>query len=128
MSMKKVLSPVGSGVSISNAVVGVSAGTDTVGKGVSTKPFASNPVPSKKRAPGQSAHSNSHQAKGLRPGIGAAKGGNAGTAPGKRKKSTGVLYLKSQSSERLSGTHSSKKALVRGKQSASQTILPNADP
>ena len=124
MSMKKVLSPVASGVSISNAVVGVSTGVDTVSKGVSAKAFASNPVPAKKRAPGQSTQSSSHQAKG----IAAAKGGNAGTAPGKRKKSTGVLYLKSQSSERLSGTHSSKKALVRGKQSASQTIQPNADP
>ena len=45
-----------------------------------------------------------------------------------KKKSTGGLYAKSQSSERLSGTHSSKKALVRSKQSASQTILKNHDP
>ena len=46
--------------------------------------------------------------------------------PGK-KKSTGGLYPKSQSSDHLSGTHSSKKALVRSKQSASQTILKTHD-
>ena len=89
-----------------------------MGKAVSIKPFASNPVPNKKRASHHPSHSNGVHAKGSRQAVGTAKGGNPGTMPGK-KKSTGGLYAKSQSSEHLSGTQGSKKALVRSKQSAS---------
>ena len=123
--MKKVLSPVGSMQSITHAVVGVSAGPESASKTVNLKAFASNPVPSKKRT-NQSTHSNGYHARGPRPATGATKGGNPGVIPGK-KKSTGGLYPKSQSSDHLSGTHSSKKALVRSKQSASQTILKTHD-
>ena len=119
--MKKILSPVGSMQSITHAVVGVSACPDAAGKTVNPKAFASNPVPSKKRT-NQSTYSNGYHARGPRPANGTTKGGNTGVMPGK-KKSTGGLYPKSQSSDHLSGTHSSKKALVRSKQSASQTIL-----
>ena len=126
--IKKVLSPVGSAASIHLAGVAVSTGADTASKAVSSQPYATNPVPSRRRALGPSALANGQLAKGSRLVTGAAKEGHAGTAPGKRKKSTGGLYAKSQSSEHLSGTPRSKKALPRGKQSASQTVLLNSAP